>query len=684
MSRRKGSQKQFKTRHEQDLREQDDVSDRLKTTTVAEIVKFADIPLSKKTLHGLRDSGYLDVTDIQREAIPLALKGRDVLGAAKTGSGKTLAFLIPVLERLWLSDWTPLDGVGALIISPTRELAYQIFEVLCKIGKKHGFSAGLVIGGKNLKEEQDHIQQTNIVVCTPGRLLQHMDQTAHFYCDNLQILVLDEADRILDMGFSQAINAIVENLPRERQTLLFSATQTRSVRDLARLSLKDPEYVSVHEQAKYSTPHQLKQKYIVCELHEKLNLLFSFLKCHTKFKLLIFLSSCKQVKYFFEAFRRLRPGLPVMALYGRQNQMKRMAIYEDFCRRNAAALFATDVAARGLDFPAVHWVVQVDCPEDVNTYIHRVGRTARFEKDGHALLFLMPSEKEGMLEALEEKRIPVEELRINPKKVFSVTSKLSAFCAQDTALKHWAQRTFITYLKSVHLRSNKAIFNIDELPTVEFALSLGLSAAPRIRFRKKLELEPSKEGCLEFGMDDDDDDELHDDFLKLKTGVTSAEAVIGTDTDVEVEQEKTVGKLKPLTRVKLAKKLKRKNVQLNTKIIFDGDGDGEGKEESGGGLDVIEAKSDLQEADREDKRRDRDRIKAKHQVVDLSSGSAFFFICLRIKALKEKKKKKRRRESDGEQAEEETIVQLKKQKFVQDSEDDLLNDEQLALRLLSC
>ena len=189
------------------------------------------------------------MTDIQSKSIPISLKGKDVLGAARTGSGKTLAFLIPILERLYRAKWGPNDGLGALIISPTRELAIQIFDVLRKMGCFHTYSAGLVIGGKDLKQEQDRLSRMNILVATPGRLLQHMDQTIGFDASNVQLLVLDEADRILDMGFANTLNAIVENLTKDRQTLLFSATQTKKVKDLARLSLKEPEYVAVREAA---------------------------------------------------------------------------------------------------------------------------------------------------------------------------------------------------------------------------------------------------------------------------------------------------------------------------------------------------------------------------------------------------------------------------------------------------
>lgn len=227
---------------------------------------FDDIPISSKTKNGLRNSGYYVPTDIQKQSIGYALCENDILGAAKTGSGKTIAFLVPMLECLYKNRWTSFDGVGALIISPTRELAYQIFEVLKKVGADHDFSAGLIIGGKDLKFERKRMDRCNIIVCTPGRLLQHMDENALFNCDNLKMLILDEADRILDLGFSQTMNAIIENLPLHRQTLLFSATQTKSVKDLARLSLKEPVYISSHENEKHSTPNKLEQNYIICQL----------------------------------------------------------------------------------------------------------------------------------------------------------------------------------------------------------------------------------------------------------------------------------------------------------------------------------------------------------------------------------------------------------------------------------
>uniref|UniRef100_A0A663LT44 ATP-dependent RNA helicase n=1 Tax=Athene cunicularia TaxID=194338 RepID=A0A663LT44_ATHCN len=464
----------------------------------SEIQRFSDFPLSKKTLKGLQEAQYRVVTEIQRQTIGLALQGKDVLGAAKTGSGKTLAFIVPALELLYRHQWTSADGLGVLIISPTRELAYQTFKVLRKVGRNHEFSAGLVIGGKDLKEESERIHQINMLICTPGRLLQHMDETSYFYASDLQMLILDEADRILDMGFADTMNAIIENLPKKRQTLLFSATQTKSVKDLARLSLKDPEYVWVHESAKFSTPATLDQNYVVCELQQKVNMLYSFLRSHLKKKSIVFFASCKEVQYLFRVFCKLQPGLPVLALHGKQHQMKRMEVYTCFVRKKAAVLFATDIAARGLDFPSVNWVIQFDCPEDANTYIHRVGRTARYKEGGEALLVLLPSEEKGMVEQLAQRKVPVSEIKINPEKLTDIQKRMQAFLAQDQELKDKAQRCFVSYLRSVYLMKNKEVFDVFKLPLAEYALSLGLAMAPRVRFlqkvRKQLRMNEAADG----------------------------------------------------------------------------------------------------------------------------------------------------------------------------------------------
>lgn len=310
----------------------------------------------------------------------------------------------------------------------------------------------------------------------------------------------------MDMGFQKTMNAIIENLPKQRQTMLFSATQTRSVKDLARLSLKDPEYVAVHEKAEHSTPQSLTQHYVVCDLPRKLDTLYSFIKTHLKTKTIVFLSSCKQTRFVFECFCKLQPGIPLLHLHGKQKQTKRVEIFRKFTSTQHAVLFCTDIAARGLDFPAVDWVFQLDCPEDAETYIHRVGRTARFNAQGHALLLLLPTEVEGMLEELKRKKVPIEEIKIRENKQKSIQNQLQSFCFQDPEIKYLGQRVsfchflkrmygnyilngslkaFVAYMRSVYLQRNKNVFKATELPAEEFAQALGLAGAPKIKFLNK-------------------------------------------------------------------------------------------------------------------------------------------------------------------------------------------------------
>mmetsp|Transcript_7044 Transcript_7044/g.9165 ORF Transcript_7044/g.9165 Transcript_7044/m.9165 type:complete len:730 (+) Transcript_7044:58-2247(+) len=451
--------------------------------------KFADLPLSQYSSLGLKRGAFENLTKIQQIAIPHALAGRDILASAKTGSGKTLAFLIPVLERMYRSQWSPEFGVGAVIISPTRELALQIFEVLRVVGYKHRFTAGLLIGGNNFAKEQSKALMINIAVCTPGRLLQHLEQTPYFKTDDVNTLVLDEADRLLDLGFKPQLLQILDYLPKGtdpegknvRQTMLFSATQTKSVKSLAKLSLQNPEYVAVHENATRATPEKLAQAYCVLDLPDKLNVLYSFIRNHLKSKIIVFFSSCKQVKFVDAAFRRLQPGVPLMALHGKIKQKRRMHIYYDFVNKPAAVLFATDIVARGLDFPAVDWVVQVDCPDDVETYIHRVGRTARYNDKGKALVFLLENEARGLIPLLEKSKIPIVEKQVNPARSQSIEQKLRAEITKDSELKITAQKAFKSYVRSIHLQTNKEMFKVRELPLGAFARSLGLLTTPRIK-----------------------------------------------------------------------------------------------------------------------------------------------------------------------------------------------------------
>ena len=309
------------------------------------------------------------------------------------------------------------------------------------------------------------------------------------------------------MGFQRTLTALLNHLPKSRQTLLFSATQTQSVTDLARLSLKDPAQIGIEVSGLSQSflPQKLEQHYLLVELDKKLDVLWSFIKTHLQSKIIVFMSSCNQVRFVFETFCKMHPGVSLLQLQGKQKQSARLTMYQKFTTTSHAVLFATDIAARGLDFPSVDWVVQLDAPEDADTYIHRVGRTARYESKGKGLLFLLPSEEEGMKAALQTKGIEVSKIKNRPSKTQNIQNQLQNLSFQDPEIKHLGHRVwlvffspcsniiytharsqaFVSYMRSVYLHKDKSIFKIDKLPVDLFAESLGLPGTPKIKFLSK-------------------------------------------------------------------------------------------------------------------------------------------------------------------------------------------------------
>jgi ATP-dependent RNA helicase DDX18/HAS1 len=315
----------------------------------AEPQVFSDLNLSEKTAKALAEMGFSQMREIQRRTIPPLLAGRDVLGAAKTGSGKTLAFLIPAIEMLRSLKFKPRNGTGVIIVTPTRELALQIFGVARELMSHHSQTYGIVIGGANRRAEAEKLSKgVNLLVATPGRLLDHLQNTK-FVFKNLKSLVIDEADRILEIGFEDEMRQIIKILPKDnRQSMLFSATQTTKVEDLARISLRPgPLYINVDEQQRFSTVETLEQGYIVCDSDKRFLLLFSFLKLNMKKKVIVFFSSCACVTYYSELLNFI--DIPVLALHGKQKQQKRTNTFFEFCNAKQGTLICTDVAARGLD-----------------------------------------------------------------------------------------------------------------------------------------------------------------------------------------------------------------------------------------------------------------------------------------------------------------------------------------------
>ncbi|XP_056015309.1 uncharacterized protein LOC125673679 isoform X2 [Ostrea edulis] len=436
--------------------------------------------VSDLTLKGIADMGFLQMTEIQANTVPHLLEGRDLMGAAKTGSGKTLAFLLPAVELLYKLKFMPRNGTGCIIISPTRELSMQTFGVLKELLKYHCHTYGLIMGGTSRAEEAKKLGKgINILVATPGRLLDHLQNTPNFMYKNLQCLIIDEADRILEIGFEEEMKQIMKLLPKRRQTMLFSATQTRKVEDLSRISLKkEPLYIGVDDRKDSATVEGLEQGYVVCPSDKRFLLLFTFLKKNRKKKVMVFFSSCMAVKYYHELLNYI--DIPVMCIHGKQKQTKRTQTFFQFCNSKESILLCTDVAARGLDIPRVDWIVQYDPPDDPKEYIHRVGRTARGEGGvGHALLILRPEEL-GFLRYLKHAKVPLNEFDFSWSKISNIQAQLEKLIEKNYFLHKSAQEAYKSYIRAFASHSLKNIYDVNTLDLQKVALSFGFHNPPYV------------------------------------------------------------------------------------------------------------------------------------------------------------------------------------------------------------
>ncbi|EEP75733.1 ATP-dependent RNA helicase DDX18 [Uncinocarpus reesii 1704] len=414
--------------------------------TESEPQKFSELNLSEKTLKAIQDMGFETMTEIQRRGIP------------------------PLMA-----------GTGVIVVSPTRELALQIFGVARELMAHHSQTYGIVIGGANQRAEAEKLTKgVNLLIATPGRLLDHLQNTDGFVFKNLKALVIDEADRILEVGFEDQMRQIVKILPSEdRQTMLFSATQTTKVEDLARISLRPgPLYINVDHRKEHSTVEGLEQGYVICDSDKRFLLLFSFLKRNLKKKIIVFFSSCNCVKYHAELLNYI--DLPVLDLHGKQKQQKRTNTFFEFCNAKQGTLICTDVAARGLDIPAVDWIIQFDPPDDPRDYIHRVGRTARGANGkGRSLLFLQPSEV-GFLKHLKDARVPVVEFEFPAKKIVNVQSQLEKLIGQNYYLNKSAKDGYRSYLQAYASHSLRSVFDVNKLDLVKVAKGFGFPTPPRV------------------------------------------------------------------------------------------------------------------------------------------------------------------------------------------------------------
>jgi ATP-dependent RNA helicase DDX18/HAS1 len=443
-------------------------------------VPFNNLEVCQNIIKAIDEMGLKNMTKVQARAIPQLLCGRDMMGAAQTGSGKTLAFLIPAVEHLCRAKFIPINGMGALIITPTRELSLQIYAVAKDLMRYHDHSKGIVIGGTNRYTELEKLNKgINLLVSTPGRLLDHLQHTKHFLYINLAFLTIDEADRIVEIGFYEEMRKIFEILPKDKQTSLFSATQTSKIRTLAQGCFKHkPIYLGVDDHRETSTRESLKQGYCICKGDKRFLTLYTLLKKILTKKVIVFFSSCNSVKFHSELLNYI--NVPVKEIHGKHKQQKRTATFFDFFQADKGILLSTDVASRGLDIPEVDWIIQYDPPDDPKDYIHRVGRTARgHDKDGMAILMLMPEEI-GFLKYLRAAKVPLVEYAIPLKKSKEIQRQFEKLIERNFYLYNSSKEAYRSYLLAYKSHQLKEVFQAHTLDITSISKSFGFSVPPRV------------------------------------------------------------------------------------------------------------------------------------------------------------------------------------------------------------
>ena len=392
---------------------------------------FSDLHLSRPLCRACEKLGYATPTPIQAAIIPIALTGRDVCGRAQTGSGKTAAFALPLLERMLHRPKNAVSAIHVVIMVPTRELAVQCAQMIQRLGEYTNVQVATIVGGLSMERQAAALRQRpEIVVATPGRLIDHVRNTHSFGFEDVAAVVLDEADRLLEMGFLEEIKEIVRNMPRQRQTLLFSATLTSAVEELASLSMRNPARLSADSLG--TTPMTLTEEIVKIKpqfVAKKEAHLLSLLSRSFKGKETIVFAKTKVQAHRLKIVLGLS-NIKACELHGDMTQTQRLAALEDF-RSNAETkiMVATDVAARGLDIASVDLVVSYDAPKNVASYLHRVGRTARAGRKGVAITFM--EEYDRALVKTLQKRGQKLQSRIVPRDVVDEWhEKIEGYAAQ--------------------------------------------------------------------------------------------------------------------------------------------------------------------------------------------------------------------------------------------------------------
>ncbi|KAL2468858.1 DEAD-box ATP-dependent RNA helicase 31-like [Forsythia ovata] len=449
--------------------------------------RFDQCSISPWSLKGIKDAGYEKMTVVQEATLPVILKGKDVLAKAKTGSGKTVAFLLPAIEAIVKSPPIAHDQkhspILVLILCPTRELASQVAAEASKLLKYHpSIAAQVVIGGIKVAQEQTRMRKNpfQILVATPGRLIDHLQHTAGFASrlTGVQVLILDEADRLLDMGFRKDIEKIISAVPKQRQTLLFSATIPHEVHKICDVALKrDHEFINTVQEGLEETNSQVRQMHIAAPLGNHFSLLYTLLKEHIKddanYKVLVFCTTAMVTKFVADLLMKL--NLNVREIHSRKPQSYRNRISDEFRKSKGLVLVTSDVSARGVDYPDVTLVVQIGVPADRQQYIHRLGRTGRKGKEGQGILLLAPWEVFFLSSIKELPITKAPEPIVDPDTRKQVERALSHIGAKIKATAYGAWLGYYNSNKDVRRDKHRLVMLANE-----FSRSMGLDNPPAI------------------------------------------------------------------------------------------------------------------------------------------------------------------------------------------------------------
>ncbi|XP_031473240.1 DEAD-box ATP-dependent RNA helicase 18 [Nymphaea colorata] len=460
-------------------------------------VRFSELrpQLSDQVLGVLEEEGFEFCTPVQVATIPLLCSFKDVCVDAATGSGKTLAFVVPLVEivrRATAQQPLKPHQVSGIIISPTRELSTQIYHVAQPFTSTvPNFKTMLLVGGLDIKVDLKKIEEegANLLIGTPGRLYDIMERVESLDFRSLEVLILDEADRLLDMGFQKQISSIITRLPKQRRTGLFSATQTEAVEELSRAGLRNPTKVEVRtdaqlpadsmaERSSSKTPLGLHIEYLECGAEVKPSHLVDFLYNNKQKKVIVYFMTCACVDYWGVVLPQLGllKGCYIVPLHGKMKQTAREKALASFMELSSGILLCTDVAARGLDIPGVDWIIQYDPPQDPNMFVHRVGRTARMGRPGSAIVFLLPKE-EAYVDFLRIRRVPLEERKCSAA-ALDVVPQIREAARKDRDVMEKGLKAFVSYIRAYKEHQCSYIFRWKELEIGKLGMGYGLLQLP--------------------------------------------------------------------------------------------------------------------------------------------------------------------------------------------------------------